>query len=348
MSNDAQLHYPYDQVLPTTGELFMLRPGLAWLRMPLPFALDHINLWLLQDGDEWCAVDCGIDSPATRAAWQQIFTGNGEQRRLSQVISTHCHPDHVGLAHWLCEQFGVRLRMSLGEYASARLMSAGLPGTDHQSAIAHFQRHGIDEVQLAMMQARQNHYPSLVPTMPANYARLQDGDEIRVGEYCWRVITGFGHAPEHVSLYCEALQILISGDMVLPRISTNVSVFALEPEANPLQLYLDSLSKFQDLPARTLVLPSHGKPFIGLHTRITQLRQHHDLRLQEVRQACVTEQSAAQIVPIMFQRQLDAHQLNFALGEALAHLNKLWYDNILVRKCGTDLIIRFEMQVEVQ
>jgi glyoxylase-like metal-dependent hydrolase (beta-lactamase superfamily II) len=131
--------------------------------------------------------------------------------------------------------------------------------------------------------------------------------------------------------------------MVLPRISTNVSVFAVEPEANPVQWYLDSLAKFDDLPADTLVLPSHGKPFRELHLRIGQLRTHHKDRLAEVLHACVTPCSAADIVPLMFRRPLDAHQLSFAMGEALAHLHKLWFDGDLRREICTDGIIRFQL-----
>jgi glyoxylase-like metal-dependent hydrolase (beta-lactamase superfamily II) len=179
--------------------------------------------------------------------------------------------------------------------------------------------------------------------VPDAYTRLQDGQAITIGQRQWRVITGFGHSPEHASLYSEALHVLISGDMVLPRISTNVSVFAVEPEGNPLQQYLDSLDKFADLPEDTLVLPSHGRPFRGLHTRIAQLREHHVARLAEVREACAQPRSAVDIVPIMFRRELDAHQLSFALGEALAHLHKLWKDGMLKRVTGADGIIRFQL-----
>jgi glyoxylase-like metal-dependent hydrolase (beta-lactamase superfamily II) len=120
-------------------------------------------------------------------------------------------------------------------------------------------------------------------------------------------------------------------------------VFAVEPEGNPLTQYLDSLTKFADLPEDTLVLPSHGKPFRGLHTRIEQLRKHHVDRLEEVRLACAIPRSAVDIVPVMFRRQLDAHQLSFALGEALAHLHKLWYDGILDRVTGAGGVIRFRL-----
>ncbi|HZV63863.1 MAG TPA: MBL fold metallo-hydrolase [Telluria sp.] len=343
---ESQLAYPLGDTLPAIGATVELAPGLRWLRMPLPFALDHINLWLLEDAVEdqagWSAVDCGVANDATRAAWDQVLAGLPGQRLL-RVFATHCHPDHIGLSGWLCGRFGAPLWMSTGEYGFARMMAAALPGVDGTAAIPHFQRHGlVDPALLEQMRGRRQYYPSLVPAVPEAYTRIQDGQQLRIGRHGWRVIAGFGHSPEHASLYCEALGVLISGDMVLPRISTNVSVFAVEPEGNPLQLYLDSLGRFADLPADTLVLPSHGRPFRGLHTRIGQLRAHHAARLAEVIDACAAPHSAAAIVPLMFRRPLDAHQLSFALGEALAHLHKLWKDGSVRRLTGSDGIIRFQ------
>jgi glyoxylase-like metal-dependent hydrolase (beta-lactamase superfamily II) len=345
---ESQLAYPFGDAVPPLGTVMDAAPGLRWLRMPLPFALDHINLWLLDDEIDgqrgWSLVDCGAGTDATRAAWEQLFDGAMEGRPLLRVFATHCHPDHVGLSGWLCERFAAPFWTSAAEFAFARMMAAALPGVDGPSAIPHFRKHGlVDAGMLEQMQGRRNYYPSLVPAVPAAYTRLQDGQALPIGQAEWRVITGFGHSPEHVSLYSEALNVLVSGDMVLPRISTNVSVFAVEPEGNPLQLYLDSLEKFSGLPDDVLVLPAHGKPFRGLHTRIEQLRAHHVARLDEVRAACVTPQSAVDIVPIMFRRQLDAHQLSFAAGEALAHLHYLWYAGILRRVTGADGIIRFKL-----
>lgn len=345
---ETQLSYPFGDAIPALGAVHEIVPGLSWLRMPLPFALDHINLWLLRDtfgGREgFSLVDCGAGTDATRAAWEQLFAGPMDGQPLLRVVATHCHPDHVGLSGWLCERFGAPFWTSAAEFGFARMMAAALPGVDGPSAVPHFERHGLrDPAMLEHMHSRRNYYPSLVPAVPAAYTRLQDGQEVLVGGHAWRVITGFGHSPEHVSLYSAALGVLVSGDMVLPRISTNVSVFAVEPEGNPLQQYLDSLDKFAGLPGDTLVLPSHGRPFRGLHTRIAQLRAHHDARLAEVAAACVQPMSAVDIVPLMFRRQLDAHQLSFALGEALAHMHKLMFDGILRRVTGDDGIIRFEL-----
>ena len=347
---ESQLSYAFGKTIPVPGEALEIVPGLRWARMPLPFALDHVNLWLLQDNVEqdgtlragWSLIDTGAGTDATRAAWEQLLAEGLDGQALVRLIATHCHPDHVGLAGWLCERFSAPFWTTTGEFGFMRMMAAALPGVDGPSAIPHFKRHGLrDAAMLDQMGSRRNYYPSLVPTVPLAYTRLQDDQNVTIGGQLWRVITGFGHSPEHASLYCAKLNILVSGDMVLPRISTNVSVFAVEPDGNPLQLYLDSLGKFADLPEDVLVLPSHGKPFRGLHTRIRQLREHHVERLAEVIAACAVPQSAADIVPIMFRRPLDAHQLSFALGEALAHLHKLWYDGRLTRVAGTDGVLLF-------
>lgn len=343
---ESQLAYAFGDTLPASGTLFDVAPGVRWLRMGLPFALDHINLWLLEDEQDgragWTIVDCGIANDTTRAAWETIFESGLEGKPVLRVIATHCHPDHVGLSDWLCSRWNAPLWMTTGEYAFARMMSASLPGVDGTAMLPHFQRHGLtDPAMLEALQGRRSYYSTLAPAVPAAYRRIQDHDEFRIGGHMWRVITGFGHAPEHASLYCAGLGLLISGDMVLPRISTNVSVFAVEPEANPVQLYLDSLQKYAGLPDDTLVLPSHGKPFRGLHLRIGQLVEHHRERLAEVVEACAVPRTAADIVPVMFRRKLDAHQLTFAMGEALAHLHKLWYDGVLRRETGEDGLIRF-------
>lgn len=339
---ESQLSYAFGDTLPAPGSLHEVASGVYWLRMGLPFALDHINLWLLRDNAGWTIVDCGIANDATRASWETIFENRLDGLPVVRVIATHCHPDHVGLSGWLCSRWNAPLWMTTGDYGFARMMSASLPGVDGTAMLPHFQRHGLtDPGMLEQLKGRKSYYPTLVPAVPASYHRMQDGQVFAIGSNDWQVITGFGHSPEHASLYCARLGLLISGDMVLPRISTNVSVFAVEPESNPVQLYLDSLKKYQGLPDDTLVLPSHGKPFRGLHTRIGQLEEHHRARLAEVMEACATPQSAADIVPIMFRRALDAHQLTFAMGEALAHLHKLWLDGMLVRECGADGILRF-------
>jgi glyoxylase-like metal-dependent hydrolase (beta-lactamase superfamily II) len=173
---------------------------------------------------------------------------------------------------------------------------------------------------------------------------MLDGGVVQIGGHAWRCISGYGHAPEHIALYCEDLGVLIGGDMMLPRISTNVSVYEQEPESNALAQFLDSIDKFKPLPEATLVLPSHGKPFTGLHRRIEQLHDHHRDRLSEVMDACAQAPcSAADILSVMFKRPLDMHQTTFAMGEAIAHLHLLWFGGRLQRTLGADGVYRFHL-----
>ncbi len=349
---ERQLHYPLGDALPAPGTTLDVAPGVRWVRMALPFALDHINLWLLRDtldGREgWTVVDCCISRDEAKAQWEQIFSHAFEGLPLLRVIVTHMHPDHIGLADWLCarwstSEFPCRLWMSATDYNLARIGSSGSNGFGGDSSALFFAAHGLrDPASMDKIRERASYYPTLVPAVPRQFRRLLDGDVVAIGGRAWRCISGHGHAPEHIALYCEELKLLIGGDMMLPRISTNVSVFDMEPEANPLQLFLHSIDKFKRLPADTLTLPSHGKPFTGLHRRIEQLHEHHRDRLAEVLQAC-TEQpcSAADVLPILFKRPLDLHQTTFAMGEAIAHLHALWFEGRLQRHRTADGVYRF-------
>ncbi|MBB5216500.1 MBL fold metallo-hydrolase [Parapusillimonas granuli] len=349
--NEMKLAYPFGDEIPAAGHAIAVADGVRWIRMPLPFALDHINLWLLRDeidGQEgWTVVDCGVSRDEVKETWEQVFQNVLDGLPVLRVIVTHMHPDHVGLAYWLCERWNARLWMTMTDWGVARLWSQpvgeGGGGPNGASAAAHFARHGLtDPDAQEQIRQRARYYPNLVPDVPARYSRMMDGNRLQIGGREWKVIVGYGHAPEHASLYCDTLQLLISGDMVLPRISTNVSVFDYEPDGNPLPLYLNSLRAYDDLPENTLVLPSHGRPFRGLHERIAQQHAHHAERLEEVYNACAGPKSAAEIVPVMFKRQLDLHQLTFAMGEALAHLHALYFDGKLTRQTGEDGVIRFQ------
>ncbi len=344
---ESQLHYPMGDAMPDVGQTLEVAPGVRWIRMSLPFVLNHINLWLLRDELDgrqgWTIVDCCIDRPESRDQWEQVFATALEGLPILRVIVTHMHPDHIGLAHWLCERWNVRLWISATDYHVARLGSLGPSGFGGEAAANYFASHGLnDPASVEQIKARTRYYPSLVPSVPTQYRRMADGDVLTIGGRQWRCISGYGHAPEHIALVCDSLRVLIGGDMMLPRISTNVSVYEVEPEANPLKLFLDSIERLRDLSDDTLTLPSHGKPFTGLHIRINQLHDHHRDRLAEVLQACGERpHCAADILPIMFRRPLDLHQKTFAMGEAVAHLHALWFEGKLVRELGVDGIYRF-------
>jgi glyoxylase-like metal-dependent hydrolase (beta-lactamase superfamily II) len=343
------LQFPHPGV-PAAGSSIEIIPGLRWLRMPLPFALDHINLWLLEDGPGWTIVDCGIATDLTRGLWDEVFAafardGGPEASRrafaAARVLVTHCHPDHVGLAHWLCRRFGATLWMSQAEYLTAHAIREGIAGYTPDNLLALYRGNGLDEDGLNKMSLRGNRYRLAVPEFPHNYHRIMDGDELRIGGRTWRVIMGYGHAPEHAALYCGGLGVLISGDMVLPRISTNISVWSIDPDGNPLKQFLDSLKRYAALPGDTLVLPSHGLPFRGLRERIEQLEEHHRQHFEVLHEACERPLSAFEVIPTLFQRELDTHQLFFAMGEAMAHLHYLYFHGSLRREIGADGVTRY-------
>lgn len=347
---EKQLHYPLGELLPAPGASVTVAPGVKWLRMALPFALNHINLWLLRDEIDgragWSVVDCCISTEPAKAQWEQIFANELDGLPILRVIVTHMHPDHIGLAYWLCKRWDVRLWISATDFNLARIGSEGPTGFGGDTAAAFFASHGLtDPASVAKIRGRANYFQTLVPSVPRQYRRLMDGDTLTIGARRWTCIAGYGHAPEHISLYCEEIKVLIGGDMMLPRISTNVSVYDQEPESNPLRQFLDSIDKFRSLDAGTLTLPAHGKPFTGLYQRIGQLHQHHRERLAEVMQACeVKPCSAADMVPVLFKRTLDLHQTTFAMGESIAHLHALWFEGRLQRTQGSDGVYRFYAQ----
>lgn len=326
---------------PRPGETLAIASGVWWLRMPLPFALDHINLWLLEDGPGWTIVDTGYATVETKELWERIFAEPLGRLPVTRVIVTHYHPDHIGLADWLTRRWQVPLWVTEKEWLFARVMSGG--AEDFGPLRRSFaQRAGLGEAESEIFGQREHSYRRGVPSVPASFQRLHDGMTIDIGGREWRVIVGEGHAPELACLYCPETAVLISGDQVLPRISPNVSVQAHEPDDDPLARYLSSLGKLREaVPADALVLPSHNLPFFGLHARIASLAAHHRARCDEVLAACGEPKTAMQLLPLLFRRALDRHQLGFALGEALAHLHYLMHQGVLDRALGADGVYRF-------
>lgn len=339
MTEYAALHYPFDSI-PAGGQTLEVVPGVNWIRMPLPFALNHVNLWLLDDRDHAVVVDTGFGLDEVRAHWSEILSRDG--RPLSAIIATHCHPDHLGLATWLAERDAAPVYMTQGEFLVAHAMWHQLPGYSIPDMLKLFRSHGLDAQRLTALEQRGNGYKRGVPALPDSYQRIFDGDTLRIGGREWQVIVGYGHAPEHASLYCETLGILISGDMLLPRISTNVSVFAATPHDDPLGLFLTSLQRIKYLPDSTLVLPSHGNPFRGLNLRIAQLEAHHAERCELLLSTLDVPRNAGAVLATLFTRELDTHQVLFAMGEAVAHLNYLVNRGRVARRVADDGSVIFE------
>ncbi|MDX1504439.1 MAG: MBL fold metallo-hydrolase [Spongiibacter sp.] len=337
----TELTYPFDHP-PEAGQWLSVAEGIYWLQMPLPMALDHINLYVLEDDEGWYIVDTGMGLRDTQKYWLQLINGPMAGKPLKAVICTHMHPDHCGQAGWLCNEWRVPLYMSAAEYLSARTFGAPSEGGMSWTGKAHYLRAGVAPETLERLASRLRGFSKIIEPMPLSFRRMRDGDTLSIGGREWRVMTGSGHSPEHVSLYCEGDKLLLSGDQIIPRITSNVSVMPVEPDGNPLAEWLDSLHRFRnDVHADTLVLPAHNAPFYGVHQRLDYLVAHHQGHLAAIEKACETPKAAIELFDVLFARKLDESQLPLALGEAIAHLHYLYYQGRMERVIGDDGICRY-------
>jgi len=311
---------------PAPGEVVEVRPGLLWARLKLPFRLDHVNLYLIEDGAGLALVDTGIDNAASREAWEALLAGPLAGRRLTRLIATHFHPDHIGLAGSLCERFDMPLAMSQTEYLmtlNIRLDPSALKSEPYRSF---YRSHGLSAESTEILLGNGLNYLRMVAAPPKTFERLMAGDRLSIGGRTFEAITGGGHSPEHVMLLSADDNLLLAGDQILAKISPNVSVEAMEPDGDPLGVYLRTLEAMKArIPADALVLPGHNLPFVGLHARADELIAHHQARCRAILEACQNgPRTTADLVPVIFGRPIDdPHQLVFAFGEALAHINAL-------------------------
>lgn len=309
---------------PEPGDTMPVAEGIAWLRMPLPFALGHINLWLLEDDDGWSIVDTGVDVTESREVWQRTFAGAMQGRPARRVLVTHLHPDHVGCAGWLTSHFDVALWMAREEYLLCRVLVADTGRKTPREGDRFYKAAGFAPQQMDYYHQMFGMFGKYVGPLPESYVRLQDGDNVGIGGSEWEVIVGRGHSPEHACLYCRESNALVSGDQLLPTISSNVSVYPTEPAADPLGDWLDSLATLKDrVNADVLVLPAHGKPFRGAHERLDALIAEHVDCLGKLEAACAQPKRAIDVFPALFKSKIDKHKLIMATGESVAHLNYL-------------------------
>lgn len=323
-----------------TGDVCPLAPGVHWLRMPLPYRLNHVNLWILEDGAELTLVDTGMNMPETRAIWESVLAERFPGRTVTRIVGTHFHSDHIGLAAWLSARFDAPLMMSRLEWATAR--SLGIDHTPELLAVqrAFYRRLGHPEAWLDRLDGLGNAYAGKVVPVPPELRRLENGDALEIGGRTWRVILAAGHSPAMACLAADDL--VIVGDHILPSITPNVSIYPTEPESDPLGEYLSSFAPFRELSARTLVLASHGRPFRGLHARIDEIEAHHEERLAQVVEACRTPASVVEMLDLLFARGLTDHERVIASGEALAHARHLMSRGEIAERRGDDGVLRFE------
>lgn len=330
------LDYPFE-TRPELGQMIEVADGVHWIRMRLPMQLNHINLWLLEDGDGWTVVDTGIRDETTADAWKTLFDGPMAGRPIRRVIVTHLHPDHIGLAGWLVRRFGVELWMTRTDYLMCRNLVADTGQEAPEEGIRFYKAAGFPEDQLEAYKTRFGGFGRGVYRLPNAYRRIQEGEIIEIGGRQWEVVVGRGHAPEHACLWCRDANLFISGDQVLPRISSNVSLFPTEPDANPLQDWIDSCAKLKALlPDDVLVLPAHNEPFRGARLRLQELIDDHESGLSKLVALCEEPKRAVDCFPALFRSRITSGVYLMATGESLAHLNCLLARGKLSRTTDSD------------
>lgn len=325
------LTYPLGRKVPGAGELIALADGVGWARLLVPGALKHVNVWVLEDEDGVTLVDTGLDIAPSREAWEALLAGPLAGRTIRRVLVTHFHPDHLGLAGWLCERFGAPLWMTRTEWLYGRMLTADVRDEPPAEAFTYWRAAGWDEERIHAEAAKGwGRFSSVVSPVPVSFRRIEEGEDIRIGDRIWRVVIGSGHSPEHCCLLdsgsgsgAGAGGVLIAGDQVLPRITSNVSLPLSEPESDPLGDWLASIAKLGTLPDSLLVLPSHGEPFTGLHARLDALDRGHRDRLDALHAFIAEPRRAVDCFGLLFARAVDDSIYGLATGEAMAHLRHL-------------------------
>ena len=319
------LVYPMERG-PETAEAIEIAPGVRWMRMPLGQPLGVINVWALKDGDGWALVDTGVHTAPTSGAWRQVIAGPLGGAPITRVFVTHQHPDHVGLAGWITRKHHCRVWITRMEYMQCRMLIGDTGREAPQDALDFYRAAGWDEEEVENYKARFGGFGKSIYPLPDSYRRIRDGDDIQIGDHVWRVVVGSGHSLEHACFYCPELKLLISGDQtLLPRISSNVSVFPTEPDGDPLSDWLTSLlRRIKDLvPDDVLVLPAHNDPFVGLHARLDHLVRGHERGLDRLEKTLAAPKRAIDVFGALFARTIGPDVIGMATGESLAHLNCL-------------------------
>jgi len=320
---DQALEFPFP-TLPEAGQMLEVAPGVRWLRMPLPMSLNHINLWAINDGDGWTLVDAGMHTPQTVTTWETVLAVPMGGRPVKRVICTHMHPDHVGMAGWFTRRFDCALWMTRLEYLTCRMLVADTGREAPVDALRFYESAGWSAEDLEHYKARFGEFGRMVHPLPESFHRVADGREFLIGANRWRAVIGRGHSPEHLCLYCPERRLFISGDQVLPKITSNVSVFSTEPDADPLRDWLESLAAIRAaVPDDVCVLPAHNEPFYGLHARIAQLIDGHERSLHRLLEAIAEPKTATDVFGLLFRRPVSGSNLLMATGESVAHLNCL-------------------------
>ena len=325
MTTPKGIRYPWETP-PAEGEAIEVAPGVLWLRLPLPMALDHVNVYALDEGDSWTIVDTGFSSKRSRAIWGKLLAGPLGGKPVSRVIVTHHHPDHVGLAGWFQSEHGAELWTTRTAWLFSRMLQLDEQAIPTQETMAFYRSAGMDpEIFAQRAQERPFNFADVVYPMPLGFNRLKEGDVIEIGGRSWDVRMGNGHSPEHATFWSRDDNLVLSGDQILPSISSNIGVYATEPGADPVGDWLEACERLKTFAREDhLVLGGHKLPFTGLPTRMRQLIDNHHGALDRLLAYIDTPKAAGDCFAPLFKRAIGPSEYGLALVEAIAHLSHLY------------------------
>ena len=327
----SALRFPLPDPPGTSGAV-EVAPGVLWLRLPLPMALDHVNCYALEDDDGWTLVDSGLANQHTKALWQDLMAGPLRGKPVTRLIVTHHHPDHIGLAGWFQAQ-GVQLLTTRTAWLYARMLTLDVQPLPSPEALLFYQRAGLDAAgRDARAKERPFNFSDVVSPLPPGFTRICEGDVITAGGRRWQVRIGHGHAPDHAMLWSLDDNLIIAGDQLLPTISANIGVYPTEPDDDPLTQWLDSTHALMpDARDDHFVLPGHKLPYFGLPYRLAEIAADHERALDRLWTHLATPKPATECFPVLFKRPVGPETFGMALGESVAHLNCLLQRGLVSR-----------------
>ncbi len=339
-----KISYPWDTP-PENGQVIEVADGILWLRLPLPMALDHVNIYALDDGDGWTLIDTGMKWGKVPAMWQAVLDGPLAGKPVTRVMSTHHHPDHIGFNGWFVEKFGAQLFSTRTSYLMGRMLTLDEQPAYNETQLTFYRRAGMrGDLFETRSKERPFNFADMVHPIPLGFSRLREGDVVNMGGRDWDVHIGHGHAPSHATFWCKDEPLALSGDQIIPSISSNIGVYPTEPDANPLDDWLNSCARFADMGTeQQLVLPGHKTPFRGLPLRMHQLIENHHGALDRLRDALKTPKTAGEVLEPVFKRTIKDGEYGLALVEALAHCNYLWLKGDVTRSLHDDGAYRWQI-----
>lgn len=333
----THIHYPWE-VVPGEGEALEVAPGVLWMRLPLPMKLDHVNVYALDDGDGWTLIDTGFHSKRMVALWQALLAGPLQSKPVKRVLVTHHHPDHIGMAGWFQSEHGAELITTRTAWLFARMLTLDAQDRPTEETLSYWRRCGMDpEILAKRSQERPFNFADVVHPMPLGFTRIRQGDTLRIGGRDWDVHIGNGHAPEHATLWSRNDTLVLGGDQILPSISSNIGVYATEPEADPVADWLEACERLSLLATPgQLVLGGHKLPFTGLPLRMRQLIDNHHGALTRLEKHLTEPMAAGECFAPLFKRRIGEAEYGLALVEAMAHCLHLWHEGRAERHLRDD------------